>query len=79
MLALILISSFVMTLEDVWYTTKPMLMDVLYYLDKILTVVFFLETCLKLVAINMSAYSHKQPTRTTEASIHAANSTSHLV
>ena len=50
-LALILLSSFVMTLEDVWFTTKPMLMDVLYYLDKILTVVFFLETCLKLVAM----------------------------
>ena len=55
-LALILISSFVMTLEDVWYTTKPMLMDVLYYLDKILTVVFFLETCLKLVAMGIVAY-----------------------
>ena len=55
-LALILISSFVMTLEDVWYTTKPMLMDVLYYLDKILTVVFFLETCLKLVAMGLVAY-----------------------
>ena len=55
-LALILISSFVMTLEDVWYTTKPMLMDVLYYLDKILTVVFFLETCLKMVAMGIVAY-----------------------
>ena len=55
-LALILLSSFVMTLEDVWFTTKPMLMDVLYYLDKILTVVFFLETCLKLVAMGVVAY-----------------------
>ena len=55
-LALILLSSFVMTLEDVWFTTKPMLMDVLYYLDKILTVVFFLETCLKLVAMGLVAY-----------------------
>ena len=55
-LALILLSSFVMTLEDVWFTTKPMLMDVLYYLDKILTVVFFLETCLKLVAMALVAY-----------------------
>ena len=55
-LALILLSSFVMTLEDVWFKTRPFLMDNLYYLDKILTVVFFLETCLKLVAMGTVAY-----------------------
>lgn len=33
-LALILLSSFVMTLEDVWFETRPMLMDMLYYLDR---------------------------------------------
>ena len=55
-LALILMSSFVMTLEDVWFQTRPLLVDTLYYLDKILTVVFFLETCLKLVAMGIVAY-----------------------
>merc|ERR1719320_526583 len=55
-LALILLSSFVMTLEDVWFTTKPLLMDTLFYLDRILTVVFFLETSLKLFAMGLVAY-----------------------
>ena len=45
-----------MTLEDVWFQTRPLLVDTLYYLDKILTVVFFLETCLKLVAMGIVAY-----------------------
>jgi voltage-gated sodium channel type II alpha len=55
-LALILMSSFVMTLEDVWFETRPLLVDCLYYLDRILTVVFFLETCLKLLAMGVVAY-----------------------
>lgn len=55
-LILILISSFVMTLEDIWYETRPMLMDLLYYLDRILTVVFFIETVLKLFAMGFVAY-----------------------
>merc|ERR1719412_1173916 len=55
-LVLILLSSFVMTLEDVWFETKPFLVDTLYYLDKILTVVFFLETSLKLLAMGVVAY-----------------------
>ena len=55
-LALILLSSFVMTLEDVWFPTKPLLMDSLYYLDRILTVVFFLETCMKLLAMGLVVY-----------------------
>ena len=55
-LALILLSSFVMTLEDVWFPTKPLLQDTLYYLDRILTVVFFLETDLKLFAMGTVAY-----------------------
>ena len=50
-LALILMSSFVMTLEDVWFETRPLLVDSLYYLDRILTVVFFLETCLKVALV----------------------------
>ena len=55
-LALILLSSFVMTLEDIWFDTKPLLVDTLYYLDRILTVVFFLETCLKLLAMGAVMY-----------------------
>ena len=55
-LALILISSFVMTLEDIWFGTRPLLQDCLYYLDRILTVVFFLETSLKLFAMGTVMY-----------------------
>lgn len=55
-LILILVSSFVMTLEDIWFDTKHSLNDVLYYLDRILTVVFFLETALKLFAMGFVAY-----------------------
>jgi voltage-gated sodium channel type II alpha len=55
-LTLILISSFVMTLEDIWFETKPTLIDCLYYLDRILTVVFFLETTLKLFAMGFVVY-----------------------
>lgn len=38
------------------FETKPLLVDSLYYLDRILTVVFFLETCLKLLAMGIVAY-----------------------
>ena len=55
-LALILISSAVMTLEDVHFDQRPMLVDTLYYLDRIITVVFFLETCLKLHAMGFVSY-----------------------
>ena len=55
-LALILLSSAVMTLEDIWFETRPLLMDTLYYLDRILTVVFFLETDLKLFAMGCVMY-----------------------
>ena len=55
-LILILISSFVMTLEDIWFETRPTLIDALYYLDRILTVVFFLETTLKLFAMGFVVY-----------------------
>ena len=54
--SLILISSFVMTLEDIWFETKHSLIDLLYYLDRILTVVFFLETTLKLFAMGFVVY-----------------------
>ena len=55
-LALILVSSGVMTLEDITYETKPMLMDTLFYLDKILTVVFLIETVIKLFSMGFVAY-----------------------
>ena len=38
------------------YDTRPVLIDGLYYLDRILTVVFFLETSLKLFAMGFVAY-----------------------
>ena len=55
-MALILISSFVMTLEDIYFPTRPMLGDLLFYLDRILTVVFFIETVLKLFSMGFIAY-----------------------
>ncbi len=55
-LALILLSSMVMTLEDIWFDSRPMLMDTLYYLDRILTVVFFMETVLKMYAMGFISY-----------------------
>lgn len=45
-----------MTLEDITYETKPMLMDTLFYLDKILTVVFLIETVIKLFSMGFVAY-----------------------
>ena len=41
---------------DIRYDTRPVLIDGLYYLDRILTVVFFLETTLKLFAMGFVAY-----------------------
>eukprot|EP00094_Tigriopus_californicus_P000958 TCALIF_00927-PA protein Name:"Similar to para Sodium channel protein para (Drosophila melanogaster)" AED:0.11 eAED:0.11 QI:164/0.70/0.5/1/1/1/18/32/1532 len=55
-LVLILVSSFVMTLEDIWFDTKPLLIDTLYYLDRILTGVFFIETSLKLFSMGFIKY-----------------------
>lgn len=55
-MALILLSSFVMTLEDIWFDTRPILIDTLYYLDRILTVVFFIETSLKLYSMGFVVY-----------------------
>ena len=34
-LLLILVSSFVMTLEDIYIETRPLLIDLLYYLDRV--------------------------------------------
>ena len=45
-----------MTLEDVWFETRTTLIDALYYLDRVLTVVFFLETSLKLFAMGFVMY-----------------------
>ena len=45
-----------MTLEDIFFDTRPLLVDTLYYLDRILTVVFFLETTLKLFAMGCVLY-----------------------
>ena len=55
-LILILISSFVMTLEDIWFDTKHTLIDLLFYLDRVFTVVFFIETALNLFAKGFVVY-----------------------
>ena len=49
-------SSAVMTLEDIWFETRPTLVDTLYYLDRILTVVFLIETCIKLFSMGFVAF-----------------------
>ena len=45
-----------MTLEDIWFESRPLLIDMLYYLDRILTVVFFIETTLKLFSMGLVVY-----------------------
>ena len=43
-------------LEDVYLKDRPVLQDVLYYMDRIFTVVFFLEMCVKWLALGFVKY-----------------------
>ena len=43
-------------LEDVHLKDRPVLQDVLYYMDRIFTVVFFLEMCVKWLALGFVKY-----------------------
>ena len=43
-------------LEDVHLKNRPALQDVLYYMDRIFTVVFFLEMCVKWLALGFVKY-----------------------
>merc|ERR1719414_2367634 len=55
-IAMILISSLALALEDVHLPNRPVLQDVLYYMDRIFTVVFFLEMCVKWLALGFVKY-----------------------
>lgn len=43
-------------LEDVHLPHRPILQDILYYMDRIFTVIFFLEMLIKWVALGFKAY-----------------------
>lgn len=53
---MILISSLALALEDVHLKHRPVLQDVLYYMDRIFTVIFFLEMCVKWLALGFVKY-----------------------
>jgi len=55
-IAMILISSLALALEDVHLKNNPVLQDVLYYMDRIFTVIFFLEMCVKWLALGYVKY-----------------------
>lgn len=55
-IAMILISSLALALEDVHLKNNPVLQDVLYYMDRIFTVIFFLEMCVKWLALGFVKY-----------------------
>ncbi len=43
-------------LEDVHLKNRPALQDILYYMDRIFTVIFFLEMCVKWLALGFVKY-----------------------
>lgn len=53
---MILMSSMALALEDVTLGGKPVLIDVLYYMDRIFTVIFFIEMLIKFVALGFAKY-----------------------
>ncbi len=55
-IAMILISSLALALEDVNLKNNPVLQDILYYMDRIFTVIFFLEMCVKWLALGFVKY-----------------------
>ncbi|XP_031636806.1 sodium channel protein para isoform X42 [Contarinia nasturtii] len=55
-ITMILLSSMALALEDVHLPQRPILQDILYYMDRIFTVIFFLEMLIKWVALGFKAY-----------------------
>ena len=53
---MILMSSLALALEDVTLVHKPVLIDILYYMDRIFTVIFFIEMLIKFVALGFAKY-----------------------
>ncbi|CAG0880165.1 unnamed protein product [Cyprideis torosa] len=57
-ITMILLSSLALALEDVYLPQKPLLQDILYYMDRIFTVIFFLEMLIKWLALGFNSYFH---------------------
>ncbi|XP_076069518.1 sodium voltage-gated channel paralytic isoform X2 [Oratosquilla oratoria] len=55
-ITMILISSLALALEDVYLPKRPILQDILYYMDRIFTVIFFVEMLIKWVAMGFAKY-----------------------
>lgn len=53
---MILLSSLALAAEDVNLKGRPALQDVLYYMDRIFTVIFFIEMLIKWVALGFAKY-----------------------
>ncbi|XP_014251562.1 sodium channel protein para isoform X9 [Cimex lectularius] len=55
-ITMILLSSLALALEDVHLPSRPILQDILYYMDRIFTVIFFLEMLIKWLALGFQKY-----------------------
>lgn len=55
-ITMILLSSLALALEDVNLPHRPVLQDILYYMDRIFTVIFFLEMLIKWLALGYKVY-----------------------
>lgn len=43
-------------LEDIYLSERPVLQDILYYMDRIFTVIFFIEMLIKWLALGFKNY-----------------------
>ncbi|KAK6643773.1 hypothetical protein RUM43_000036 [Polyplax serrata] len=55
-ITMILLSSLALALEDVHLQQRPVLQDILYYMDRIFTVIFFIEMLIKWLALGFKEY-----------------------
>lgn len=55
-ITMILLSSLALALEDVHLQHRPILQDILYYMDRIFTVIFFFEMLIKWLALGFQKY-----------------------
>ncbi|KAG7205597.1 hypothetical protein KM043_007563 [Ampulex compressa] len=53
---MILLSSLALALEDVHLQQRPIMQDILYYMDRIFTVIFFIEMLIKWLALGFKKY-----------------------
>ncbi|XP_031337062.1 sodium channel protein para isoform X6 [Photinus pyralis] len=55
-ITMILLSSLALALEDVYLPQRPILQDILYYMDRIFTVIFTFEMLIKWLALGFQKY-----------------------